>query len=172
MDHIQTEEKLDLFGGSDSKAENIKLFTRNLEDVTEMFPEIVDAARSLEMDSFILDSEVLGWDYEKDTFLTYQETMQRRRKYDVSKLSDSIPVRALTFDILYKNGENLVGMDTDERVGILNDALVNTERGICLADTEIVSDIEKLDEVFEERVEQGYEGVIVKKIKGWLQSWE
>src|SRR5690606_13730250 len=61
----------------------VRLFTRNLEDVTEMFPEIVDAARDMPESSFIFDSEIVGWDYKKDSFMSYQETMQRRRKYSV-----------------------------------------------------------------------------------------
>ena len=166
MDFIKKEEKLDLFGSSGAKDADIKLFTRNLEDVTEMFPEIVDAARSLGMDSFILDSEVLGWDYKNDTFLTYQETMQRRRKYDVSKLSDSIPVKAQTFDILFRNGENLLNTDTYKRVEILKKELKDTSGGIALAETEIVSDIKSLDELFEMRIAQGYEGLIVKMKEG------
>jgi len=58
----------------------IVLFTRNLEDVTEMFPEVVEAGRQIKEKSFVLDSEILGWNYEKDTFLSYQETYAEEKK--------------------------------------------------------------------------------------------
>ena len=75
------------------------MFTRNLEDVTEMFPEIVDSARSMSDGSFILDSEVLG--FKDGKFLAFQETMQRRKKYEVGSTSKNIPVKAMIFDTLY-----------------------------------------------------------------------
>jgi DNA ligase-1 len=131
-----------------------------------MFPEIVEAAMSINMNSFILDSEILGWNYEKDTFMTYQETMQRRRKYDVSKLSDSIPVKAMVFDILYRNGQNLLEIDTVDRVELLNKEIGDTDGGISLALTEQVSDLDVLNSIFDNYVEKGLEGIIVKMKKG------
>ncbi len=166
MKFVQKEEKLDLFGSSASNRDNIRLFTRNLEDVTEMFPEIVDAAASMELNSFILDSEILGWNYGKDTFMTYQETMQRRRKYDVAKLSDSIPVKAMVFDILYRNGQNLLEIDTVDRIELLKKEINDTDGGISLALTEQVSDLSMLNSIFDSYVEKGLEGVIVKMKKG------
>ncbi|MFA7654984.1 MAG: hypothetical protein WCX98_02735, partial [Candidatus Dojkabacteria bacterium] len=79
---------------------DIRLFTRNLEDVTEMFPEVVEEALSISEESFILDSEVLGWSVDGGEFLTFQETMQRRRKYEVREMSGTVPVKAMVFDVL------------------------------------------------------------------------
>jgi DNA ligase-1 len=160
------DENLALFGVSEAENQDIKLFTRNLEDVTEMFPEIVDAARSIDVDSFILDSEVLGWNYEKGTFLTYQETMQRRRKYDVENLKESIPVKAMIFDVLYINGKDLSQMNTSERIGLLNRNFSDTTGGISLSDTVEVSSVEVLEDVFTENVNKGLEGIIVKQLEG------
>jgi len=46
-----------------------------------MFPEVVEAGRQIKEKSFVLDSEILGWNYEKDTFLSYQETYAEEKKY-------------------------------------------------------------------------------------------
>jgi DNA ligase 1 len=46
-----------------------------------MFPEIVESARNIKEESFIMDSEVLGFDPQRKEFLPFQDTMQRRRKY-------------------------------------------------------------------------------------------
>ncbi|MHC1716641.1 MAG: ATP-dependent DNA ligase [Candidatus Dojkabacteria bacterium] len=140
----------------------VRLFTRNLEDVTEMFPEIVDAAKNIKQDSFILDSEVLGWDGKN--FLPFQDTMQRRRKYGVGALQKDIPVKAMCFDVLYLNGKGLLNEDTENRVKILND--IDTHGGIENCSTLEVADMGKLEEVFDENISKGYEGIIVKQLKG------
>jgi DNA ligase-1 len=160
------EGSMGLFAIDEEMDVEVKLFTRNLEDVTEMFPEIVDAAKEIEVDSFILDSEVLGWNYEKKTFLTYQETMQRRRKYDVGSVRESIPVKAMIFDVLYKNGEDLSEINTFERIGILEEEFSDTTGGISLSETFEVSSVKELDEIFDDYVKRGLEGVIVKQLEG------
>lgn len=140
----------------------IKLFTRNLEDVSEMFPEIVESARAISDKSFILDSEVLG--YKDGSFLPFQETMQRRRKYSVGDTSKDIPVKGMVFDILFLNGNDLTQEDTRKRVDTLNKIEVGGSLEIC--ESKEVLDLETLMKIFNENVEKGYEGVIVKMLSG------
>jgi len=140
----------------------VKLFTRNLEDVTDMFPEIVESAKLILEDSFILDSEVLG--FKDGKFLPFQETMQRRRKYGVSDTSKDIPVKGMVFDVLYLNGEDLLSRDTEERIDILEGMIFEDSLERCV--TKRVGTLDELMDVFNENVESGYEGVIVKMGKG------
>ena len=140
----------------------IKLFTRNLEDVSEMFPEIVESARAISDKSFILDSEVLG--YKDGRFLPFQETMQMRRKYSVVDTSKDIPVKGMVFDILFLNGNDLTQEDTRKRVDTLNKIEVGGSLEIC--ESKEVLDLETLMKIFNENVEKGYEGVIVKMLSG------
>lgn len=151
--------------GTDKKYE-VKLFTRNLEDVTSMFPEIVDTAMNIEYDSFVLDSEVLGWNYKDDTFLSYQETMQRRRKYGIMGKQENIPVKAQTFDLLYLNGADMSEMDTSERISRLNEKFSNTHGGIEVCSTDLINNIEDLKKIFDYNVAHGLEGIIVKQLNG------
>ena len=144
----------------------VALFTRNLEDVTEMFPEIVEAAEKTEIESFVLDSEILGWNYKENTFLSYQETMQRRRKYSVGSKMENIPVQAMIFDILYQNGRDLTQMDTSKRIEKLNNEYGDTPNGIKLSDTVEIFNEEDLEKEFEKYVKKGLEGIIVKQGKG------
>jgi DNA ligase-1 len=165
-DYIKKEEKG--FGLFTSRQEDIqvRLFTRNLEDVTEMFPEIVESAKLLPIDSFVLDSEVVGWNYEKDTFLSYQETMQRRRKYSVGEKREVIPVKAMVFDLLYLEGESLISIDTYKRVEILQAVFPDTPKGIAIANTTLSEEIVSLKQYFNESVSKGLEGIIVKQMEG------
>jgi DNA ligase-1 len=164
------EQGLDLFAGATEENVIVKLFTRNLEDVTEMFPEIVDDVRELEIDSFIADSEVLGWDYTNDTFLSYQKTMQRKRKYEVGDMKERIPVKAMIFDLLYINGEDITEIDTVDRVDRLENTLDGIDNSLRVADTLKLTTAQEIKEVFDEYVEQGLEGLIVKQLGGGYKA--
>lgn len=163
---LEENPSLDLFATESSGDTTVRLFTRNLEDVTEMFPEIVESAKNIEIESFILDSEIVGWNYEKDTFLSYQETMQRRRKYDVGKKMESIPVKAFAFDILYFKGLSQVSNDTKDRIELFKVEFGDTRGGIELADSPRESTLESVSSYFEYSVNKGLEGIIVKKVDG------
>ncbi|NLD25262.1 ATP-dependent DNA ligase [Candidatus Dojkabacteria bacterium] len=140
----------------------IKLFTRNLEDVTEMFPEIAESAKAISDKSFILDSEVLG--FKDGKFLPFQDTMQRRRKYSIGDASKNIPVKGMVFDVLFLNGKDLIEQDTQKRVETLSKIEMGESLELC--ETKEVSDLDSLMQIFHENVEKGYEGVIVKMLSG------
>lgn len=150
-----------LFDISSEEVE-VKLFTRNLEDVTDMFPEIVESAKKTKEDSFILDSEVLG--FKAGKFLPFQETMQRRRIYGVGKALKDIPVKGMVFDILYLGGKDLLSTDTKERIEILKN--IGLEESIERCETKEVGNIDELMGIFQENVDKGYEGVIAKMETG------
>ncbi len=155
-----------LFGSGVSNRFNVRLFTRNLEDVTEMFPEIVEYARNLKEGSFIMDSEIVGWNYKKEKFLSYQETMQRRRKYSIESKREDIPVKAFVFDLLYLEGKSLVLEDTKERISLLEEVIGDTQGSIILAESKIIPVGKEVEEYFNMSVEKGLEGIIVKDLKG------
>lgn len=163
LKYMEEEESASLFEARE-KGYGVKLFTRNLEDVTDMFPEVVQSAMDMKEGSFILDSEVLGWDVKKEKFLPFQETMQRRRKHNVKGIQGDIPVKAVIFDILYVDGRSLLQEDTVKRLGILKQ--MNTEGGIERTETQEINSVEKLREIFNVRVREGYEGLIVKQKEG------
>ena len=155
-----------LFGSEVSSRYSVKLFTRNLEDVTEMFPEIVEYARNLKETSFIMDSEIVGWNYKKEKFLSYQETMQRRRKYSIESKREDIPVKAFVFDLLYLEGSSLINRDTKERISLLEKVVEDTQGGIVIAESKEVSVGKEVEDYFNLSVEKGLEGIIVKDLKG------
>ncbi|MCK9368908.1 ATP-dependent DNA ligase [Candidatus Dojkabacteria bacterium] len=155
------ENSSDLFGNT--LVDDIRLFTRNLEDVTATFPEIAVAARGIKSNSFILDSEVIGWDFKKNTFKSYQDTMTRKRKYSIGQTSENVPVKAFSFDILFFEGDDLIGVDLEKRIKML-EKLINedTKNDIVLAKTNIVSKKEELEKNFNTWVGMELEGLIAK----------
>ncbi len=143
--------------------QQVSIFSRNLEDMSEMFPEIVAATRTqIQAGSVILDAEALAYQPASDEFLPFQQTTRRRRKYAIETMAQQMPLKAFVFDILYKDGTSLLEQPLVERLSILaetiapDDILVPTEH-------HIVRDATTLSLLFEEAISKGLEGLVVKK---------
>lgn len=161
--YLPKQEQSSMFGDI---ADTVRLFTRNLEDVTSMFPEVVQSAQNLNCESIILDSEVIGWDDKKKTFLSYQETMTRKRKYGVESSSELVPVRSFVFDMMLLNDEALVGIDTSLRMEKLKKFLSNSGGDIVLSESYEIATSGELESHFNKWVGEGLEGLIAKKLEG------
>ena len=145
----------------------VKIFSRNMEDITDQFPDIVGAVLDLPVDSIILDSEIIGYDSNEKKYLSYQETMQRKRKYDVQQYAIDIPVKAECFDVIYINGEDISMVNIEERLDILKNLIENTKnenRIIDILETVQMSTEDELDDYFTKKVSLGLEGIITKKV--------
>lgn len=140
----------------------IKTFTRNLEETTHQYPEIVEAAkRQITADSIILDGEGVGYNRETGSFLPFQETIQRKRKYNITQAAKDVPLKYFIFDILYLNGKSLIDKNLRERREILNKVI--KKGNVMVVDNFIETDeFEKLEEYFEVAREKGLEGLIAK----------
>ena len=101
----------------------VRIFSRNLEDTTHMFPEIVEAAEKIKVKDAIFDGEAIGVDPKSGKFLPFQETAQRKRKHGIIDMAKKIPLKYFAFDILYLNGESLLGKSFRERRKILENCL-------------------------------------------------
>lgn len=86
-------EQKSLFEPLDSEDERqfIKTYTRNLDETTYQYPDIVEAAqKQLEVTSAILDGEAIGYDPETREFLPFQQIMQRKRKHNVKEMASDL----------------------------------------------------------------------------------
>ena len=93
----------------------VTLFSRNLEDITKQFPEVVEYIKTNFSDcSFVLDSECVGYDKNKQTYLPFQILSRRILTKNVSSVS-SISVVVKTFDILYFNNKTLIDYSYEKR---------------------------------------------------------
>ncbi|MFZ2664390.1 MAG: ATP-dependent DNA ligase [Patescibacteria group bacterium] len=140
----------------------IKSFTRNLEDTTHQYPEIIAAAKKqIKADSVILDGEGIGFNKETGEFLPFQETMQRKRKYNIAETAKDIPFKYFVFDILYLDGKSLIDKSLKERRGILTKIILPGE--VIKVDEYLETDeFEDLEEYFQKAKSLGLEGIVVK----------
>ena len=141
----------------------VKAFTRNSNDVTEMFPEILRVGEFINAGAVILDSEAVGMDPQMKLLADFQTTMKRRRVHQIDLTAKEIPLRFQIFDVLYKDGESLMDRPYKERRNIL-EKLFNDNKLFVVDEKVETSDPEVINEQYRKRIKEGLEGVIVKKI--------
>ena len=97
----------------------IRFFSRNLLDMSAMFPEFVKACMNLPVKSLIIDGEAIVYDPNTGTFVSFQETVKRRRKHGIEELVSELPLQLNMFDLMYLNGKNLLHTEQKERRALL-----------------------------------------------------
>ncbi len=148
----------------------VAIFTRNLENVTAMFPDIIEGVKKeVKAKEIILDGEAIGFDPKTGKFLPFQETIKRKRKYEVDKKAKEIPLKYFAFDILYKDGESLLNLPLKKRRKILEETLSKINERIVLTPQIITDSPEELRRFHDEQVAKGLEGAVVKK---WQAGYE
>lgn len=145
------------------KGNQVRLFSRNLEETTNMFPEIVEGVRQqVKADSIILDSEGLAFNPESDEFLPFQETTKRRRKHGIKEMQEKMPLKSFVFDIMYLNGKSLMDIPLEERIKTMQSEITGDEI-LVPQPGEIVITEERLNELFNDALTKGLEGLVVKR---------
>ncbi|MBA3724547.1 MAG: ATP-dependent DNA ligase [Candidatus Levybacteria bacterium] len=143
--------------------DKVEMFSRNLEDMTHMFPELIEGTlKQIKATSVILDSEAMAYQPESEEFLPFQETTKRRRKHNIEAMAESLPLKAFVFDILYVDGRSLLGTPLNERVEIMKKTIVGDE--ILIPEPGIImKKPEDLQLMLDSAFTQGLEGVVVKR---------
>ena len=153
----------------------VSVFTRNLADVTDRVPEVVDAIEALPVASIVLDGELIGLRPDGRP-RRFQETMGRfGSRVDVAEAREAVPLSPFLFDCLHLNGEDLIDHRAAERfaalAGVLPPALVVPRI--------VTGDAGAVEAFLDEALAAGHEGVMVKSLDapyeagrrgaGWLK---
>lgn len=147
----------------------VNLFTRNLDNVTHMFPELVTAAQQLDCQSALLDGEMIGYDKKTHKLLPFQQTITRRRKHGVSQKQKDVPVKLFAFDILALNGKSLLNTPLRKRKDFLKQ-VIGRNKVIVNAPFKIFTDPQKLKTFHQAQLDAGMEGVVSKQVDSIYQS--
>ncbi len=168
----------------------VTLYSRNREDITASFPELVTALAHFPRPC-ILDGEVLGWDHARDRALPFATFSNRLGRKIVGRdLLHSTPVAYMAFDCYFAEGEMLLDRPLSARRAILARTLasVNVEAAavsvegspqatlfdlepeqpqlrpapLLLSQTTSVSTVEELEAAFAAARERGNEGLMIK----------
>ena len=166
MEVVDTQYKYDGFRVQIHKnGEEVRMFSRNLEEMTHMFPELTQAVRKqIKAKTVILDSEALAYNPESEEFLPFQETTKRRRKHGIEEMAKSLPLKAFVFDILYKDGVSLIDLPLTKRMEILKQVLPEDDV-LIRTKNQTVNDAKTLSLLLEDAISKGLEGLVIKKLE-------
>ncbi len=150
--------------------QQVWLYSRNLEDMTEMFPDIKAAVlEQIMVDEVIFEGEVVAHNPQTQVFMPFQETMQRKRKYDIETKAAEIPVILFAFELLFCDGKNYINQPYEERKKKLKE-IIRKGNVIEYAKEEIASNSETIEKMFNESIKLHFEGIIAKRLNGVYEA--
>jgi DNA ligase-1 len=79
------------------KTPKIHFFSRNLIDMSYMFPDMTLALADLDVEDIICEGEAIVYDPNTGSFLPFQETAKRKRKHDIEKTMEELPLKIFIF---------------------------------------------------------------------------
>ena len=141
--------------------EDIRIFSRQLSDVTESLPDIVDIVReNLRVNRCILDGEVIAIDDSGKPF-PFQVVMTRfGRTREVKEAHQNTKLHLLLFDILLQEDQSLVDEPYSRRRNILEENIPSE----FIVERLVSSDINEVTQFFAKSQELGHEGLVAKTL--------
>jgi DNA ligase-1 len=101
--------------GAADQPGRVAVYSRNREDMTESYPELVEAFSGVDRE-LILDGEILGWEYATAQALPFAVLGQRiGRKRVGNEWRWQVPVIFMAFDLMFDSGELLLPQPLRER---------------------------------------------------------
>ena len=139
----------------------VRVFTRNLNDITERVPHVVESVLGLSSDRLVLDGEAIAFD-ESERPRLFQETMSNVGR---SSSEPEVAMTALYFDVLHAGGEDLIDRPLGERLEVLR--RVAGRARIPGVTTDEPAGAQR---VLDEALAAGHEGVMVKALSSTYQA--
>lgn len=155
---LQVHMKKDRFG-----VLHTSFFSRNLIDMSSMFPDIQEEVKKLPVDSLICEGEAIAFDSATGQFLPFQETVKRKRKHDIGQVSQELPLKLFIFDVLFLNGQSLLDEPYLKRRQMLLEILPESDEKISTIHEQVVHTAKELEHFFLQHISDGLEGVVVKR---------
>jgi DNA ligase-1 len=137
--------------------DEVRLFTRNLNDVTDRLGGVVDVVRSLSCSSsVVLDGEVIGLGDDDERPEAFQDTMSRFGR-QAGDAASGLVVRF--FDVLHVDGRDLIDEPLSTRLAVLSDVA-----GPWRVPGVVTGDVEEAVAFADGALSLGHEGVMVKAL--------
>jgi DNA ligase-1 len=150
-------------------ADRVSIFSRNLETMTAMFPELVAAAGTLQVESVILDGEAIAYNPDSEEYVPFQETSARRRKEGIEDFSVRVPLRAFVFDVMFRDGVDLTPLPYEKRFEIVKEVLGESDT-LLTAPLTRTDSAEVLTRELLDNISRGLEGVVAKRLDSPYQA--
>jgi len=145
------------------KEQLIRLFSRNLLDMSYMFPDLIEALKGLNVDNIICEGEAVSYDPNTGHFFPFQETAKRKRKHDIESVATDLPLKIFFFDILYLNNKSIFDHTHEERRELLYKLHGFDTDKVQIITEQKIATVKELEDYFIKCIDEGLEGVVVKK---------
>jgi len=143
--------------------DEINIFTRRLENISQALPEIVEyIKKAIKPSDFIVEGEIIVTQDGKP--ISFQYILQRvRRKYEIEKMREKIPLTMYLFDVLYYN-QPVLDEPFKYRRELLEKIVQIIPRKLELSTQVKVTpeNPEKAEKLFNESIDEGHEGIMIK----------
>jgi DNA ligase 1 len=181
------EYKYDGFRGQIHKnGQQVSIFTRRLDNVTEQFPDVVRAIlQNVKCQSCILDSEIIGFDPKTKKSIPFQEISTRiRRKYDIDAHVAQTPIQINLFDIIALDDVSYINNTFQERRSALQTLLAHHDQPsiplrtnqtdsqvqqdfltVKLSQYMLATSLEQIQEFYQQSLDAGNEGIMAKSLQ-------
>jgi DNA ligase 1 len=142
------------------QGERVELFSRDLNCITQQFPDLIPAVRAMTGD-FIIDGELLAW--REGRALPFAELQKRlgRTGGDDFFLGGEIPVSISCYDLLWRDGRTLLKTPLQDRRRELESLLGDSAR-LQLAPVTHATTAEDIEAAFLHSRQRGNEGLLAK----------
>lgn len=143
---------------------DIKLYSRRLENTTSMFPDILKAVKSeISAKRVIFEGEAIAFNEVTGELFPFQDTIQRKRKHNIAKKAEELPLHLFAFDVMYYEGKDYLNEPYEKRRALLEKIL---EKSTIIRPTTriITSSPKELEEFFDKSIENGLEGIVAKNL--------
>jgi DNA ligase-1 len=142
-------------------ADEVRIYTRGLNEVGEAIPEIVEAVRRLPVHTAVLDGEAIAFDASGRPH-PFQITMRRfGRKLNVAGLREELPIAGFFFDCLRLEQDSLVDRSTEERIAALARAVPSGMR----MPRRVTSSEAEASAFYDAALAAGHEGLMAKSLR-------
>ena len=139
--------------------DEVALYSRNMEDVTDALPELVESVEEHVQPPVILDGEAVAVDEAGDP-LPFQEILKRfRRKHDVAAMREEVAVELHAFDCLHAAGEDLLDAPFRERHERLR-SVVDDDSAV--SELLVTDDADDIADFEASALDAGHEGIMLK----------
>jgi len=137
--------------------EEVRVYSRRLNDVTVAVPELVESVRPMPARELILDGEVIA--LRPDGAPHPFQMMMRRfgRRLEVDALRRELPLTPFFFDVLHRDGTDLLDAPLEERAAALADVAPSS-----VVPRRVVKDLADAEAFFDQAQERGHEGIMAK----------
>lgn len=140
--------------------DRVRIYSRQLNDVTAAVPEVAEVVRGLPLADAILDGETIALGADGRP-LPFQVTMRRfGRTLDVEASRRELPLETRLFDVLHLDGEDWIHRPASERWA----ALEARARGWTVGRI-VTSNLETANAFYDEALRLGHEGLMAKALE-------